>query len=116
MALPIFTPAMLNFGAGGLPSIERGMTFLVTLILEEAGKKALDLTGFTVEVYVEGVGLLTSGNGLTITVKEGKIVVELTPEQTEALTAGTQVNWYVKLKEGTKATPPVKGLIPVVNP
>jgi len=76
-----------------------GGTFERTIELWEdaAHTKHFNLTGYTVELKIEGVLTLTSGSGLTVTVAEGKIEITMTPAQTAEVQAGTNAHYFLSI-------------------
>ena len=96
----------------------RGMTFRAKVSLfENVNKtKALNLTGVTVELDIDGYVTLKEGAGLTVTPLTGIIVIELTSEQTEQAPPTGNLHYYLILKEGTEKVVPLRGSLEISNP
>ncbi len=88
-----------------------GGTFERTIELWEdaAHTKHFNLTGWTVELEIEGVGKLTSGKGLTVSATEGKIEVVMTPTETSEVGPKTQAHYWLSITKGAQTWFPLDG-------
>ena len=98
--------------------IIRGMTFRarVKLFEDKAKTKALNLTGVTVELDIDGYLTLTEGAGLTVTKLQGEVVIELTAAQTQEAPPTASLHYFLIFKEGTEKVVPLRGQLEISTP
>ena len=90
-------------------TIYQGSTFSKTVTYKPGGVVA-DLTGYGAKLIANSgnttVLNLSVGNGITIIGAEGKIVIDLTATQTDALNF-TKASYELKLTHGAYVSPPI---------
>jgi hypothetical protein len=97
-------------------NVYRTGTFSTKILLWKSLKplEEFPLSEYEVELVIESLRSLTPGMGLTL--ENNEIVVALTPAQTEEVTSGARLHYYIKLTKGSEIVFPMRGTMSFISP